>query len=81
MRKASRIGHAAPLLRSRLYFPALTAMRHDPRSKAFAEKLRAAGKPPKSILFAVLHKLIRTAFALLKSSSACDPNHSLFSPS
>lgn len=81
VRKTSRIGHAAPLLRSRLYFPALTAMRHDPRSKAFAEKLRAAGKTPKSILFAVLHKLIRTAFALLQSSSTYDPNHSLFSHS
>ena len=56
-------------------------MRPDPRSKAFAEKLRAAGKPPKSILFAVLHKLIRTAFALLKPPSSYDPNHSLFPPS
>ena len=81
VRRASRIGHAAPLLRTRLYFPALSAIRHDPRSKAFAERLRAAGKPPKSILFAVLHKLIRTAFALLKSSTAYNPNHSILSHS
>src|SRR6185295_3316420 len=62
VRKASRIGHAAPQLRHKLYFPALTAMRHDPRSKAFAARLRAAGKTPMSIVFAVLHKLVRTAF-------------------
>jgi transposase len=79
VRKASRIGQAAPELRSKLYFPALTAMRHDPRSRAFAERLRAAGKTPMAIVFAVLHKLVRTAFALLKSSADYHPDHSLFS--
>jgi len=79
VRKASRIGHAAPELRSKLYFPALTAIRHDPRSKAFAERLRAAGKTPMAIVFAVLHKLVRTAFALLKSTAEYNPNHTLFS--
>jgi transposase len=78
VRKASRIGRAAPELRRKLYFPALTAMRHDPRSKAFADRLRAAGKTPMAILFAVLHKLVRTAFALLKSTTAYNPHHSLF---
>lgn len=76
--KASRIGHAAPLLRDKLYFPALTAMRHDPRSIVFAQRLRVAGKTPMQIIFAVLHKLVRTAFALLKSSAAYNPNHVLF---
>jgi transposase len=78
VQKASRIGHAAPVLRDKLYFPALTALRHHPRSKAFAERLRAAGKTPMQILFAVLHKLVRTAFALLKSSAHYNPNHALF---
>lgn len=79
VRQASRIGHAAPELRSKLYFPALTALRHDPRSKAFAERLRTAGKTPMAIVFAVLHKLVRTAFALLKSTADYNPNHTLFS--
>ena len=79
VRKASRIGHAAPELRSKLYFPAITAMRHDPRSKAFAERLRAAGKTPMAIVFAVLHKMVRTACALLQSKADYNPNHTLFS--
>ena len=79
VRKASRIGHAAPELRSKLYFPALSAMRHDPRSKAFAERLRAAGKTPMAIVFALLHKLVRTAFALLTSKADYNPFHTLFS--
>ena len=78
VRKASRIGQAAPELRHKLYFPALSAMQHDPRSKAFADHLRSAGKSSMAILFAVLHKLVRTAFAMLKSHSAYDPNHTLF---
>ena len=79
VRKSSRIGHAAPELRSKLYFPAITAIRHDARSKAFAERLRAAGKTPMAIVFAVLHKMVRTAFALLKSKANYNPIHSLFS--
>ena len=78
VRKASRIGHAAPELRTKLYFPAITAMRHDPRSKAFAERLRTAGKTPMAIVFAVLHKIVRTAFALLQSKADYNPNHTLF---
>lgn len=79
VRKSSRIGHAAPALRPKLYFPALTALRYDPRSKAFAERLSAAGKTPMQILFAVMHKLVRTAFALLKSKADYNPTHTLFS--
>ena len=77
VRKGSRIGHAAPCLRHKLYFPAITAMRFDARSKAFAERLRAAGKAKMSIIFAVLHKLVRTAFALLKTGAEYQPDHAL----
>jgi transposase len=77
VRQGAHVGHEAPALRSALYFPALTALRHDPRSRAFAERLRAAGKPPKSIILAVLHKLIRTAFALLKTGADYQPAHRL----
>ena len=81
VRKASRIGHAAPELRAKLYFPALTALRHDPRAKAFAGRLRAAGKTPMAIVFAVLHKMVRTAFALLQSKADYNPqSHPLLHP-
>lgn len=75
VRKASRIGREAPHLRFKLYFPAITAMRFDPRCKAFASRLRAAGKAPLSVVFAVLHKLIRMAFAMLKTGSEYQPDH------
>ena len=74
VRQAAHVGHEAPALRSKLYFPALTAMRCDPRCQAFAQRLRAAGKPPKSVILAVLHKLIRSAFALLKNHATYEPD-------
>jgi transposase len=77
VRKASRIGHAAPSLRSKLYFAAITAIRWDPRSMAFAQRLRTAGKSKMSIIFAVLHKLVRTAFALLKNHASYQPDHAV----
>jgi transposase len=75
VRQGAHIGHEAPDLRHQLYFPALTAVRHDPRCRIFAERLRAAGKPPKSIVLAVLHKLVRTAFALLKTGADYEREH------
>jgi len=80
VRKGSRVGHEAPSLRAKLYFPAITAMRHDPRLKAFAERLRAADKPSMSVILAVIHKLIRMAFAILQSGADYNPNHSTHVP-
>ena len=73
--RPSRIGHAAPALRSKLYFTAITAIRCDPRSQVFAKRLHAAGLSKMAIIFAVLHKLVRTAFAILKTGTPYDPNH------
>jgi transposase len=80
VRKAARIGHGAPFLRSKLYFSAVTALRCDPRSKAFAARLHAAGKSKMSILFAILHKLVRTAFAILKTGQPYQPDHRVSLP-
>ena len=81
VRQASRVGHEAPWLRAKLYFPAITAMRCDPRCQVFASRLRTQGKAPMSVVMAVLHKLIRTAFALLKNQSPYDPKHQVqFAP-
>lgn len=53
-------------LRRDLYMPAVVAMRHNPILKAFSDRLKAAGKPPKLILIAVMRKMIVLAFAILK---------------
>jgi transposase len=75
VRKPSRVGHEAPWLRAKLYFPAVTAMRCDPRCMALANRLRVLGHSGISIVLAVLHKLIRTAFGVLKHGTTYDPNH------
>ena len=75
VRKPSRIGHDAPCLRSKLYFAAVTAMRCSPRFQALAERLRAKGHGKMSIIMAVLHKLVRTAFAILKTGRPYQADH------
>ena len=65
-------------LRRVLFMAAMVARRHNPRLKAFADRLAAAGKAKLAILLAVLHKLLKIAFALLKNQSAYDPTHRPF---
>jgi transposase len=62
-------------LRRVLFMAAMVARRHNPRLKVFADRLAAAGKSKMAILIAVLHKLVKISFALLKNHSAYDPNH------
>jgi len=62
-------------LRRVLFMAALTARRRNPRLKVFADRLAAAGKSKMSVLLAVVHKLIKIAFTLLKNHCAYDPNH------
>jgi len=54
-------------LRDALYMPALVAMRYNPDLKAKYEALRAAGKPAKVAIVAIMRKLIETANALVKA--------------
>jgi transposase len=76
------IRHTSPIgtegnrhLRRALFMAAMVARRHNPRFKTFADRLAASGKSKMSVLFAVLHKLFKTAFALLKNQSSYDPLH------
>jgi transposase len=55
------------LVRSVLYMAALTARRHNPVLRAFADRLEKAGKRPKVILTAVARKLLVTANAIVRS--------------
>lgn len=57
----------AGTLRRRLFFPALAARRCNPAIRAWAEQLAARGKTKMAIIGAVMHKLIRIVFGVLRS--------------
>lgn len=63
------IAHGRPLARGALYMAALAAARYNPVLKPFYQRLRAAGKPGKVALVALMRKLVELANLLLKSSS------------
>jgi transposase len=66
-----KIGNAR--LRKALYFPALVMIRHCPEVQAFRERLLAAGKQKMQVVGAVMHKLIRVIYGVLKSGHEFDP--------
>lgn len=53
-------------LRNVLYMAALVAVRHNPVLRAYAERLRAAGKAAKVALIAVVHKMLRILGAMVR---------------
>lgn len=61
----SFIGGGRSRPRRMLYLAAIAAKRFDPGFKAFAERLLAAGKPPKVAIVAVMRKLIEAANLVL----------------
>jgi transposase len=67
------IGGGRKALRDALYMPALVAMRFNPDLKAKYESLRAAGKPAKVAIVAVMRKLIEMANALVKADRTWAP--------
>jgi len=60
-------------LRHALYMPALVAARCNPQLKAKYEALRAAGKPPKVAITAVMRKILILANALLRDRRTWTP--------
>ena len=50
-----------------MFQAALVAAHHNPSLKAFADRLRKAGKPHKVVITAVARKLVITANALCKN--------------
>ena len=62
-------------LRSELYMPALSAIKHNPIIKKFAERLKAKGKAWKEIICAVIRKLLHIAFGVLKNRIPFNPNY------
>lgn len=72
-RGTRRIAGGRGQVRAVLYMAALAARRHNPVLRAFADRLRAAGKPPKVVLIAVARKLLVIANAILRSGRPWDP--------
>lgn len=66
-----KIGRAS--LRSALFLPSMTAKRFDPALRAFAERLADKGKCKMVIIGAVMRKLVRIIFGVLKSQTSYDP--------
>lgn len=64
-------------IRKALYFPALTAKTHNPHLRAFAQRLRAAGKAKMTVVAAVMRKLLVLVYAILKSGHPYDPTFGL----
>jgi transposase len=69
--KLSKTG--APRLRKALYFPAITAIRHNPYIKEMSKRLRGRGKCPMQVIGAAMRKLIHLAYGVLKSGRPFDP--------
>ena len=57
-----------------MFFPALSAIRHNPIIIALAQRLQAAGKPKMVIVGAAMRKLLQLAFGVLKSRLPFDPD-------
>ncbi|WP_028670651.1 IS110 family transposase [Saccharospirillum impatiens] len=60
-------------IRAVLYMAALTAMRCNAPIKAFAERLKKAGKLPKVVIVACMRKLLTIMNAMLKNNSPWMP--------
>jgi transposase len=66
-------------IRSMLYVASWSAIRFNSDCKQMYERLKAAGKPSKVALIAVINKLLRQAFAVvLKQEKYCDNYPSIY---
>ena len=69
--RMSKIGKAS--VRGALYWPAITAITHNPCVKALAQRLQARGKSKQVIRGAAMRKLMHLAYGVLKHQSPFDP--------
>ncbi len=74
IRGQPRIGHSGNTrLRHALYMATLSASRHNPRIRAFYQRLRDAGKPIKVARCAAARKLLHLAWAVVTKERDFDP--------
>lgn len=62
-------------LRSMLYVASWSAIQHNKSCRELYHRLKAAGKALKVALIAVVNKLLRQAFAVVKFDQNFDPNY------
>ncbi len=62
-------------LRTALFFPAISAIRHNKPLAAFARRLAERGKRKMSIVVAVMRKLLHYIFAILTKQQPFDPDY------
>lgn len=60
-------------VRSVLYMASLSAMRYNAIIKAFADRLKATGKPPKVVIVACMRKLLTIMNAMIKNNTPWNP--------
>lgn len=68
-----RVWGGRALVRTKLYMAALVGMRWNPTLATFAARLRAAGKRPKVVLTACMHKLLTILNANVRDQRAWQP--------
>lgn len=68
--RISKIGNAR--IRRALYMPAHSAIRHEPRVRAFYKKLLRKGKPKMVAIVAVMRKLLHAIYGMLKHGQDFD---------
>jgi transposase len=71
--RMSKCGHSR--LRKALYFPAIAALRHNPRVKALAARLAQKGKKKMVIIGAAMRLLTHLIYGVLKHQKPFDPQH------
>ena len=64
-------------LRRALYLATFSAVRYNPLIKAFYDRLRAAGKPPKVARCAAARKLLHLAYAVVTKRQLFDPAYGM----
>jgi transposase len=68
--KISKMGNS--IMRKALFFPAISAIRHNEYFREFALKLEKRGKAKKSIICAVMRKMVHVIAGVLKSKKGFD---------
>lgn len=66
---------AVPQVRAKLYMGVTSAVKSNPACGALQVRLREKGSPKKLVRIAIAHKMVRQAFAIVKSGVAFDPNY------
>lgn len=69
----SKTGRAS--IRAALYMPAITAQRHNPILRTYAERLTQQGLGKMQIVVAVMRKLLHLIYGILKSGQPFDPHY------